>query len=91
MHLDTASRQRERDPAGADAEFERVRASEIGEEVDDGIDDVPFRLIPVPPRRSAPPHLARNGLPATARRAYSASTRTAHTLYSGVPISGSPT
>ena len=48
--------QRERDPAGPDAEFERVPAAcEIGQERDDGIDDVGIRLGTRTARRSAPP------------------------------------
>ena len=91
VHPHATPRERERDPAGPDAEFERVpAASEIGQERDDGIDDVGIRLVPVPLvealRHAWPEMVFRHGAPP-----YSASTRTALTLYSGVPMSGSPT
>ena len=91
MHPHATPRQRERDPAGPDAEFERVpAASEIGQERDDGIDDVGIRLVRVPLVEALghtwPEMVFRHGA-----ALYSASTRTALTLYSGVPMSGSPT
>ncbi len=81
------SAERQRDPARADAELERVPvAGEIGEEVDDGADDGGIRLVRVPLVEAL-----RHSRPEVVYRAQRASTRTALTLYSGVPMSGSPT
>ena len=49
VHRDAALRKRQRDPAGADAEFERVTGpGEIRNEVNDGIDDGRRGLMGVP-------------------------------------------
>ena len=63
---------------------------EIGEEVDDWLDDGRIRLVRVPLVEALRHRAVRSGLRARRSR-YLRSTRTALTLYSGVPISGSPT
>ena len=46
MHVDAALRERHRDPAGADAELERIAvAGEVGEEVDGRLDDRRVELL----------------------------------------------
>ena len=69
------------------AELERAPlACENGEEVDDGADDGRIGLVCVP-LVEALRHLGSEVVDGAQR----ASTRTALTLYSGVPMSGSPT
>ena len=89
MHRHAAPGEWQRDPARPDAELERPPVSgELRQELDHRVDDGRIRLVPV-----ALVEAVRHARPEVilGHARYLRSTRTALTLYSGVPISGSPT